>query len=84
NHAESLYQRGQIDLLPLLDAQRARLTVQVSANDSQTQTLLDSVQLFKALGGGWQAFEPAATDAASTAVSQTAMPTNLPINEESS
>ena len=84
NHAESLYQRGQIDLLPLLDAQRARLTVQVSANDSQTRTLLDSVQLFKALGGGWQAFEPAATDAASTAVSQTAMPTNLPINEESS
>lgn len=56
-HAESLYHRGQIDLLPLLDAQRARLSVQISANDSQTQLLLSSVQLFKALGGGWQAFE---------------------------
>ena len=33
--AQSLYDRGQIDLLPLLDAQRARLTVRVGANDSQ-------------------------------------------------
>jgi outer membrane protein, multidrug efflux system len=56
--AQSLYDRGQIDLLPLLDAQRARLAVRVGANDSNTQLLLDSVQLYKALGGGWQAFEP--------------------------
>ena len=56
--AQSLYNRGQIDLLPLLDAQRTRLAVQVSANDSSTQLLLDSVQLYKALGGGWQLFEP--------------------------
>ena len=56
--AQSLYDRGQIDLLPLLDAQRTRLTVRVSANDSNTQLLLDSVQLYKALGGGWQVFEP--------------------------
>jgi multidrug efflux system outer membrane protein len=56
--AQSLYDRGQIDLLPLLDAQRTRLTVQVSAKDSNTQLLLDSVQLYKALGGGWQVFEP--------------------------
>ena len=59
-HAQSLYDRGQIDLLPLLDAQRTRLTVRVGANDSSTQLLLDSVQLFKALGGGWEAFEPVA------------------------
>ena len=57
-HARSLYSRGQIDLLPLLDAQRAQLTVKLAANDSHTQLLLDSVQLYKALGGGWQAFEP--------------------------
>jgi NodT family efflux transporter outer membrane factor (OMF) lipoprotein len=56
--AQSLYNRGQIDLLPLLDAQRSRLVVRVSANDSQTQLLLDSVQLYKALGGGWQVFDP--------------------------
>jgi NodT family efflux transporter outer membrane factor (OMF) lipoprotein len=56
-HAQSLQQRGQIDLLPLLDAQRARLSVRLGANDSQTQLQLASVRLFKALGGGWQAFE---------------------------
>jgi outer membrane protein TolC len=48
--------------LPLLDAQRARLAVRVSSNDSDTQLLLDSVQLYKALGGGWQAFEPVAAN----------------------
>jgi len=63
--AQSLYDRGQIDLLPLLDAQRARLAVRVGANDSRTQQLLDSVQLYKSLGGGWQAFEPQPASAAS-------------------
>jgi NodT family efflux transporter outer membrane factor (OMF) lipoprotein len=58
--AQSLYDRGQIDLLPLLDAQRSRLAVRLGANDSRTRLLLDSVQLYKALGGGWQVFEPAA------------------------
>jgi NodT family efflux transporter outer membrane factor (OMF) lipoprotein len=56
-HAKSLYDRGQIDLLPLLDAQRARLAARVDQNASNTQLLLDSIQLYKALGGGWQAFE---------------------------
>jgi NodT family efflux transporter outer membrane factor (OMF) lipoprotein len=57
--AQSLYDRGQIDLLPLLDAQRTRLSVRIGANDSSTQLLLATVQLYKALGGGWEAFEPA-------------------------
>jgi NodT family efflux transporter outer membrane factor (OMF) lipoprotein len=60
--AQSLYDRGQIDLLPLLDAQRTRLTVRIGANDSSTQLLLATVVLFKALGGGWEAFEPVATN----------------------
>ena len=64
-HAQSLYDRGQTDFLPLLDAQRVRLVVRVSANEANTQLLLDSVQLYKALGGGWQAFEPVAEPAAS-------------------
>lgn len=59
--AQSLYDRGQIDLLPLLDAQRTRLSVRIGANDSSTQLLLAAVQLYKALGGGWEAFEPVAT-----------------------
>lgn len=65
--AQSLYNRGQIDLLPLLDAQRVRLSVQVSANDANTQQLLDSVQLYKSLGGGWEVFEPSATPTAADA-----------------
>ncbi len=71
--AQSLYDRGQIDLLPLLDAQRARLAARLSANDSSTRLLLDSVQLYKALGGGWQVFEPAArAQARSTAAGASA------------
>jgi len=65
--AQSLYDRGQIDLLPLLDAQRVRLSVRVGSNDANTQLLLDSVQLYKALGGGWEVFEPSATPAAADA-----------------
>ena len=61
-HAQSLYDRGQIDLLPLLDAQRSRLGARIGANDSSTQLYLASVQLFKALGGGWEEFEPATSD----------------------
>jgi multidrug efflux system outer membrane protein len=68
--AQSLYNRGQIDLLPLLDVQRQRLAVRVSANDSDTQLLLNSVQLYKALGGGWQAFEPEKQPAAAGAAPQ--------------
>nr|WP_090446872.1 TolC family protein [Pseudomonas benzenivorans] len=69
-HAQSLYDRGQIDLLPLLDAQRARLAVRLSANNSNTQLLLDSVQLYKALGGGWQVFEQPANPSAATAANR--------------
>ena len=69
--AKSLYDRGQIDLLPLLDAQRARLAARLSANEGSTGLLLDSVQLYKALGGGWQVFEPAAQPAQSPAAGAT-------------
>jgi multidrug efflux system outer membrane protein len=65
--AQSLFNRGQIDLLPLLDAQRARLAVRVDANDANTQLLLDSVQLYKALGGGWEMFEPSTAPTAADA-----------------
>lgn len=62
-HAESLYREGQIDLLQLLDAQRAVLAAELSAIDGQAQLALNTVQLATALGGGWQDM-PAATTAA--------------------
>lgn len=67
SRAQSLYDRGQIDLLPLLDAQRTRLSVRVSSNESNTRLMLATVDLFKALGGGWQAFEPPAAPASANA-----------------
>ena len=66
NRAQSLYNRGQIDLLPLLDSQRARLAARLNSNESNTRLLIDSVQLYKALGGGWQVFEQPATPTAAT------------------
>jgi outer membrane protein TolC len=38
----------------------------VGANDANTQMLLDSVQLYKALGGGWEVFEPVDEPAAAS------------------
>ncbi len=69
--------------MPLLDAQRARLSVRVNANESNTKLRLDSVQLFKALGGGWQLFEPGAAPAAS-AVRPSDSPTLVSTNEDPS
>jgi outer membrane protein, multidrug efflux system len=83
-HAQSLYNRGQIDLLPLLDAQRTRLSVRVNANESNTQLLLATVDLFKALGGGWQAFEPAAAPKSANAANPPHSNTLLSTNEDQS
>lgn len=66
-HAESLFREGQIDLLQLLDAQRGLLAAELAAIDGQTQIALGTVQLIKALGGGWAPSAPAATPLACTA-----------------
>jgi multidrug efflux system outer membrane protein len=65
-HAQSLYDRGRTDLLPLLDAQRTRDAVRLSAIESNTRLLLSAVTLFKALGGGWESFEPNALPASAS------------------
>ena len=83
-HAQSLYDRGQIDLLPLLDVQRTRLSVRVSANESNTRLLLATVDLFKALGGGWQAFEPTAVPKTATAAHPAHSETLASTNEDQS
>jgi len=53
-HAETLYREGQIDLLQLLDAQRGLLAAELARIDSQTQIALGTVQLIRAVGGGWE------------------------------
>lgn len=54
-HAMSLYREGQIDLLQLLDVQRARLATELALVEGNAQRAVGYVQLYKALGGGWQA-----------------------------
>ena len=75
DRAQSLYDRGQTDLLPLLDAQRTRLSVRVSAIESNTRMFLSAITLFKALGGGWESFEP---NASQNQASSTTAPANAP------
>lgn len=50
--AESLQREGQVDLLVLLDVQRAVLASELALSDSRLQQALADVQLYKALGGG--------------------------------
>lgn len=63
-HAESLLREGQTDLLTLLDAQRGVLSAELGSIDSRTQMALGAVQLFKAMGGGWQVNPAAGRDPA--------------------
>jgi multidrug efflux system outer membrane protein len=51
--ARTQYENGLIDLLPVLDAQRVALLAQLELVGSETTLLTSLVQLFKALGGGW-------------------------------
>lgn len=50
---ELLYREGQIDKLALLDVQRLLLDSEIVLMDHETQRLLADIQLYKALGGGW-------------------------------
>ncbi len=65
-HARSLYREGQIDQLQLLDAQRGLVAANLMAVDSQTQSLLAAVQLYKAMGGGWHTDKTAPTSSSPT------------------
>jgi len=51
--ARTQYENGLIDLLPVLDAQRAVLSNQLQLAESETNLLFSLVSLFKSLGGGW-------------------------------
>ena len=51
--ARTQYENGLVDLLPVLDAQRTALLAQLELVGSETNLLSSLVQLFKALGGGW-------------------------------
>jgi multidrug efflux system outer membrane protein len=52
----SLYQTGLNNYLSVLDAQRSLVNLQDQLAQSQAETTLRTIRLYKALGGGWQAF----------------------------
>jgi NodT family efflux transporter outer membrane factor (OMF) lipoprotein len=52
--ARERYEGGVIDFLSVLDAERRLLGTQQQLNDSTTMAALNIVQLYKALGGGWE------------------------------
>lgn len=58
--ARALYQAGQSDLLQLLDVQRGLLSARLSLSTNRTDRITDSVQLYRAIGGGWQSLESTA------------------------
>ncbi|MEC7121114.1 MAG: efflux transporter outer membrane subunit [Pseudomonadota bacterium] len=65
-HAESLYREGLTGLLPLLDVQRSVVAAELSSLESHSQRWLNAVNLYQALGGGWQLPEPNLRDQPST------------------
>lgn len=69
-HAQRLQRAGQIDLLNLLDVQRSVLASELTLSESRLQQQLDAVQLFKAMGGGFD------TRSASGAMVSQVQPTN--------
>jgi NodT family efflux transporter outer membrane factor (OMF) lipoprotein len=55
------YERGILDQLTVLDAQRQSNRADMMLAEGQVQLVVDTVTLYKALGGGWEAAEPAPT-----------------------
>jgi NodT family efflux transporter outer membrane factor (OMF) lipoprotein len=53
------YERGILDQLTVLDAQRQSNRADMLLAQGQTQLVVDTVTLYKALGGGWEIAEPA-------------------------
>ncbi|WP_271105262.1 efflux transporter outer membrane subunit [Pseudomonas tohonis] len=57
DNAERQYHQGTVDFLNVLSVQNALLANQAEQVDSATAAALALVDLYRALGGGWQALE---------------------------
>jgi NodT family efflux transporter outer membrane factor (OMF) lipoprotein len=72
--AERGYQEGAADYLSVLTAQRNLLASQTSLNGSTTGGTLALVNLYKALGGGWNPGEPELASQSTDLVSARSLP----------
>lgn len=78
--ARALYRAGQADLLVVLDVERGLLAAQLARATHRTDQLLASVQLYRALGGGWEVGEPARTPATQTTTATTTTAAPSPVS----
>ena len=62
--ATQRYQKGVADFLQVLTAQRSLFSSQLQLASSAAQASVNLVQLYKALGGGWETMEPSSTQVA--------------------
>jgi NodT family efflux transporter outer membrane factor (OMF) lipoprotein len=53
--AQTLFRAGRTGFLPTLDAQRTEIAAEQSLAAAESRLATDQVQLFLALGGGWEA-----------------------------
>jgi len=53
--AQNRYSAGLIDFQTVLDTERTALTIEDSVAQTQADRTTSLIQLYKALGGGWQA-----------------------------
>lgn len=52
--AQKLYEKGLVDFLTVLDAERRRDENEDARAQSHTRLLLNLVRMYKSLGGGWE------------------------------
>lgn len=58
--ASVLYEQGLTDFLTVLDAERTLRDVEDRLAASEKHATVEVIRLYKALGGGWEVFEPGA------------------------
>lgn len=56
--AKQRYESGEDDILAVIDAERELADVERDLVVSETRSIVHLISLYKALGGGWEAFEP--------------------------
>ena len=79
--ARARYNDGLTEFLTVLDAERTLLQAQQQYATSTTNVSLDLVQLFKALGGGWETeFPDVPSETAAPLVPATAGPSDIAVD----